>query len=90
MAVETALRAALAEIEIRRAECLSVCAAPVTVAARAERRATYVFRGLGPGDIGDLRAFLAAYAAAEAGWIEDARPLGRLRHCLVTRIPAMG
>jgi predicted metal-binding protein len=33
-------------------------------------------------------AFCHAYLAAKDGWIEDARPLGRLRHCLRARIPA--
>lgn len=69
--------------------CLGVCADPVTVAVQAAGRATYVFSGLGVEDAGDIAAFVAAYLAADAGWIEDARPLGRLRHCLVTRVPAL-
>jgi len=87
-ALAKALRAAL-DVEVALAPCLSVCADPVTLAAQGTGRATYVFSGLGLADLADVRAFAAAYEAAPAGWIEDARPLGRLRHCLVTRVPAM-
>lgn len=69
--------------------CLSVCADPVTLAAQGAGRATYVFSGLGEADEADLRAFAEAYSGAPDGWIEDARPLGRLRFRLVTRVPAM-
>ena len=69
--------------------CLSVCEAPVALAAQAAGRATYVFAGLTPQDAGDVRSFAAAYEAAPAGWIEDARPLGRLRFCLRSRVPAL-
>ena len=75
-------------VEVAHVACLSVCADPVTVAAQGEGRATYVFSGLGPGHLGDLAAFAESYAAAPAGWIEDARPLGDLRFRLVTRVPA--
>jgi hypothetical protein len=30
---------------------------------------------------------LKLYSAAETGDIEDARPLGSLRHCLIGRVP---
>ncbi|WP_172300214.1 DUF1636 family protein [Pseudoruegeria sp. HB172150] len=88
-ALADVLREALPEAEIARADCLSVCTDPATVAAQAEGRATYVFSGVGIADEADIRAFLAEYAAAPKGWIEDARPLGRLRFCLVTRVPAI-
>lgn len=70
-------------------ECLSVCTAPVTLAAQGRGRATYVFAGITAEDAADIAAFARAYEAAPAGWIEDARPLGRLRFCLKTRVPAM-
>lgn len=70
-------------------ECLAVCSDPVTLAAQGPGRATYVFSGLGEADEADIRAFAEAYTSAPGGWIEDARPLGRLRFQLVTRVPAM-
>jgi len=84
-----ALARALPGVPLDHAPCLSVCSDPVTVAAQGVGRATYVFSGLTPADVGDVVAFAAAYEAAELGWIEDARPLGRLRMCLVTRVPAL-
>lgn len=68
---------------------MSVCAEPVTLAVRGADRATYVFKGVGPEDAGDVAAFASAYTSAPEGWIEDARPLGRLRFQLVTRVPAI-
>lgn len=75
-------------VPITYAPCLSVCADPVTLAAQGPGRATYVFSGITPADEGDIAAFARCYAAADKGWIEDARPLGRLRFQLVTRVPA--
>jgi predicted metal-binding protein len=83
------LRLACPDVDVVETGCMSVCSDPVTVAAQGAGRASYVFSGIGPGDLGDLKGFAAAYAAAPAGWIEDARPLGRLRFCLLTRIPAV-
>ncbi|MCA8879932.1 MAG: DUF1636 family protein [Rhodobacteraceae bacterium] len=70
------------------ASCLSVCKSPATLAAQGEGRATYVFAGIEAGDVADIAAFARAYDAAPHGWIADARPLGRLRFKLVTRVPA--
>lgn len=83
------LAARLEGVAVEMTGCLGVCADPVTLAAQADGRATYVFSGLGAGDAAEVAAFVAAYRAAPAGWIEDARPLGRLRHCMVTRVPAL-
>jgi len=84
-----ALRKARPELRIERTACLSVCAAPATLAAQGAGRATYVFSGLTGEDARDVLTFADAYLAAPAGWIEDARPLGRLRNCLMPRVPAM-
>lgn len=88
-----ALAQALADlrpgVEIAETACLSVCAAPVSMAAQGAGRATYVFSGLGPRDLPDIAAFADAYEAAPRGWIADARPLGRLRFQLVSRVPAL-
>lgn len=75
--------------EVAMHPCLSVCDDPVAIAAQSTGGATYVFAGLTAADAGDVAAFAAAYDAAPAGWIEDARPLGRLRFCLKSRVPGL-
>ena len=86
-----AVGSALAEkgLPVQWADCLSVCDAPLTVAAQGEGRATYVFRDVSVADLDGLVSFSREYAAAKHGWIVDARPLGDLRFKLVTRVPAM-
>ena len=88
-ALAGAIAAACPEVAVLRAPCLSVCAAPVTLAAHAPGRATYVFSGLTAEHATDVAAFARTYLDAPDGWIEDARPLGSLRFRLVTRVPAI-
>ncbi len=83
------LAARLQGVEVGMTGCLGVCADPVTLAAQAPGRATYMFSGLVAEDAADVEAFVAAWRGAPGGWIEDARPLGRLRQCLVARVPAL-
>mgnify|MGYP002621633415 CR=1 FL=1 len=61
---------------------------PVLMALQAPGRGAYLFHDLSPADAGDVAATIRAYLAAPDGWIMDARPCGRLRHCLKLRIPA--
>ena len=75
-------------VALRLAPCMNVCSRPVTVAARAEGKAAYLFGGVGPADAAALATFARLYAGAPDGMIADARPLGRLRFCLIGRIPA--
>jgi predicted metal-binding protein len=90
------LRAALAsgdlvgQVEIKAQSCMNGCARPVSMALQSPGRATYFFAGVDPeGDCADVVATVRAYLAAPGGWIEDARPCGRLRQCLVGRVPAI-
>lgn len=87
--LQAAVAGACPDVAIVQVDCLSVCRDPVTLAAQGAGRATYVFSGLGAGDAADIAAFAREYAAAPGGWIEDARPLGRLRFQLVARVPAI-
>ena len=91
------ITAALAEAGLAQAisvvgtDCMDACDAPVALALQAEERATYLFAGVVPdADLGDIVATCRAYLEAPEGWIEDARPCGRLRHCLRARVPAAG
>ena len=87
------LRAALAsrgmDFEVQAHDCLSNCARPLSVAFTAPGKATYLFGDIAPEtDLADTLAFAALYAETPDGWIEDARPAGRLRFCLIGRVPA--
>jgi len=74
-------------VEVRLVPCMNVCDRPVTVAARAEGKAAYLFGGVEAADAEALTTFAEMYAGAPDGVIADARPLGRLRFCLIGRIP---
>ncbi|MFC3630070.1 DUF1636 family protein [Paracoccus angustae] len=77
-------------VRINEQACMNGCARPVSLALQSQGRATCFFAGVDPcDDAADIVATLRAYLAAPAGWIEDARPCGRLRHRLVGRVPAI-
>lgn len=87
------LRAALTghrpAFEVHEHACMSNCARPLSVAFAAPDKATYLFGDIDPDtDLADTLAFARLYADAADGWIEDARPAGRLRFCLIGRVPA--
>ncbi|WP_246098718.1 DUF1636 family protein [Paracoccus laeviglucosivorans] len=75
-------------VTLRRAELQADGARPVLLAMQAAGRASYLFHDLTPADAADIAATVAAYLDAPDGWIVDARPCGRLRLCLKTRIPS--
>lgn len=76
--------------EVAAVDCMGACEQPVSLAFQGKGRATLVFAGLSIAeDVGDIIATGRAWLAARDGWIEDARPCGRLRLCLRTRIPAL-
>lgn len=75
--------------EVQEHDCMSNCARPLSVAFAAPGKATYLFADIAPEtDMADTLAFAQLYADAPDGWIEDARPAGRLRFCLLGRVPA--
>jgi len=77
-------------IDVASTACLSGCTDPVSIALRGEGRAAYVFSGVDlDADRADILATCRLYLESPKGWIEDARPCGRLRHCLRARIPAV-
>ncbi|CUK06276.1 putative metal-binding protein [Ruegeria denitrificans] len=91
-AVDTALtQAGLNDrVEVTDHACFSGCAKPTALALQAAGRASYVFSGVNVvSDAEDIAATCKAYLDSPAGWIEDARPCGRLRMCLRARIPAL-
>lgn len=81
------LRAADPRIRLRRRAVSARDGRPVLMAMQAARRGTYLFHDLRPDDLADVLATTRAYLAAPQGWIADARPCGRLRFCLLYRVP---
>ena len=81
--------APIGDFEVRGQACLNVCDKPTALAFRAGGKAAYLFAGVdAEKDAGDVAAFAKMYKDSADGWIEDARPAGRLRFCLIGRIPA--
>ncbi len=81
------LQARLAEVAL--VDCMHVCGRPVAVSFRSEGKAAYLFAGVDPvTQVDEIVTFAGLYAVAKGGIIDDARPCGQLRHCLVGRIPA--
>lgn len=75
------------QVAVRGQDCLNRCSAPVALALQGAGRVSYVFDGVDlETDASDLAATLRTYLAAPQGWIADARPCGRLRHRLCTRL----
>lgn len=76
------------EFTVQDHDCMSNCGRPLSVAFSAPGKATYLFGDIDPaGDLEDTLALAALYAECADGWIEDARPAGRLRQCLIGRVP---
>lgn len=68
--------------------CMNVCDQPATLALRAAGKWAYLFSGVTPDMADEVIALMALYDAAPDGEITDARPIPKLRHCLIGRIPA--
>lgn len=74
--------------DVALVECMHVCGRPVAVSFRGPGKAAYLFAGVDPAaQVEDIVVFAGLYAAAKGGIIDDARPCGDLRLCLVGRIP---
>lgn len=77
-------------VELAPHACMNGCSAPVTMAVQGQGRATCFFTGIDvKADRADIISTLRAYIRSPRGWIEDARDCGRLRYCLVGRVPAL-
>ncbi|WP_224814143.1 DUF1636 family protein [Hasllibacter sp. MH4015] len=86
----TALRVEGLDAAVVAQACMNACSEPVSLSIQGPGRATYFFSGVDPlADRQDIVATVRAYLHSPDGWIEDARPCGRLRHCLKGRVPAL-
>ncbi|MEM9471428.1 MAG: DUF1636 family protein [Pseudomonadota bacterium] len=78
------------QFEVDGVACMGACEAPVAIAIQGHGRGTYLFAGVDPeADLTDIVSTCRTYLEAPQGWIEDARPCGRLRELLRSRVPAM-
>ena len=87
-ALAAALEALSPPVAAQRVPCMNVCDNPACVSVRATGKPAYLFAGVGAGQAAEVAAFRAMFEGSETGEIADARPLGRLRFCLIGRIPA--
>lgn len=77
-----------ATVEVVEHACLSACAHPLAMGFAAPGKATYLFGDVDAhADLDDTVAFARMYVDSRDGWIEDARGAGRLRFCLLGRVP---
>lgn len=75
-------------ITVEQEACMGSCETPITIALQGHERTSYVFSGIKPAtDIPDIVKTCRLYADSPGGQILDARPCGRLRHCLRANIP---
>ncbi|QPM91044.1 DUF1636 family protein [Pseudooceanicola algae] len=88
VALYEALGALVGDEPLRLVPCMNACAQGGALAIREPGREAYLFGGVSAAMAPDLVTFLRLYRAAPKGRIEDARPMGALRHCLIGRIPA--
>lgn len=76
------------DVVIETSPCLGPCDRPSVLALQTPGHAGYVFAGITLKDAGDIAATCTLVLDSPNGWIEDARPCGRLRHLLVARMPS--
>lgn len=76
------------DIAINRVECMNVCTRSACLSVRQTGKAAYLFGNVSVKMADNVRAFLNLYEATATGMIDDARPIGELRFCLIGRIPA--
>ncbi|WP_424988321.1 DUF1636 family protein [Microbulbifer sp. S227A] len=89
-----ALRLALADhpdirnVVVEDSRCMLNCGEPLAFALSCTGKMAYVFADLRPEhDLDNLLALVRLYWQSPTGAITDARPIGRLRHCLKGRLP---
>ena len=77
------------QVSVALSPCIKRCETPIAMTLQSKDGAGYVFAGIQPEtDTADIVATCQAYLNSPDGWIKDARPCGRLRFCLTTRLPA--
>jgi len=77
-------------VQVRQQSCMNGCAKPISMSLQGHGMATYFFSNIDvETDRNDIVKTLRSYIDSPNGWIEDARSCGRLRLCLVGRVPSL-
>lgn len=74
-------------IDVRLTGCMNLCEAPMALALQGTGKSAYLFSGVRPDDVQDAAGLARLYVDLNGAEISDARKAGRLRHCLVGRLP---
>lgn len=89
-ALQEKLSSAGLDVSVKSVDCLNVCDAPAAVSLQALGKASYVFSDIDiTTDAEDIISTCQQHLAADNGWIVDALACGRLRFCLVARLPSI-
>lgn len=72
---------------VNRVECMNICTRPASVSLRQVGKHAYLFGDVTPAMAAEVSTLVTLYEADEIGLIDDARPLGPLRFCLIGRVP---
>lgn len=76
---------------IETIDCMAGCARPLTVAFKAQGKATYLFGSIDRGtDAGPLVEFARLYASLPDGWCNSGQRPARLAGKILARIPTAG
>lgn len=75
-------------IEVVDSRCMLSCGKPIAVSLTCPGKMSYLFADVDAAtDLGNLVTLIRLYRDSPGGAINDARPVGRLRHCLLGRLP---
>ena len=78
------------QIEVEATPCLGGCTHPVNIGLQGAGKGSYVFDSIDTQSFeAEIVTLCQMYLDLPKGWIEDARPLGKLRDNLRARIPAL-
>ncbi|PWE28821.1 hypothetical protein DDZ14_18455 [Maritimibacter sp. 55A14] len=76
-------------VVVKESPCMLTCDKPVALCLRGPGKAAYQFSNVRPeSDLENVLTLVRLYVSNKKGAIVDARPIGRLRHCLNARLPS--
>lgn len=77
------------DVVVRGSRCMLACGEPLALSLQCPTKVAYLFSHVHPEyDLENVLALVRLFVSDEEGVILDARPIGRLRHCLKGRLPA--
>lgn len=77
------------DVVVQPSRCMLTCGEPLALSLNCSGKMSYLFADVRPEhDLRNVLTLVELYTANPTGAIVDARPIGRLRHCLKGRLPA--